>query len=138
MSHSYHKADYFCMYIRASIDRMRAAVQECGLFQWPDNVDIELGDEDCDFPAQVNFEPSRAGGLTMPQFMQIAAAVLRLAKHEGHYDFGIHANSGNPRFFYPGETRAGKPEGYGGFYVDENKVQGEAVMRLNKIREIVG
>lgn len=127
---------YLCIYFRTSIARMREAVKECGIMQWPEMVDIEIGDDEVDFPAQINFEPSK-GGLSLSQFMQITASAMRRSKHDGEYDFGIHASSDNPRFFYPSGRRNGNPE-LGGFHLDENKVQGEAVMRLNKIREIVG
>jgi hypothetical protein len=134
----YYPSKSFCMYFRTSIDRMREAVNACDWLKWPDMVDIEIGDPDVDFPAQINFEPHKAGlGLTLQQFLHLTACVMDSAKHPGQYEFGIASNSDNPRFFY--DTQLNNPQQkHGGFYLDETKIQGEAVMKLNKIREIAG
>lgn len=139
----YHKATHFCMSLSTSTDYMReafkasASAQGIKDLQWPQDVHLSFDDEENEgYPATVYFNPTdnkNPPNISLEQFMFVCGHVM--GAHGNNCHFEIHAGSGNPRFFYPAHDRDGEQPG--GFYLDETKIQGEAVMRLNKIREIV-
>ncbi len=138
----YYKTTHFCMSLSTSTDYMREAFEASkaakGIkdLQWPDDVHLNFDDEENEgYSATVFFNPTDSKtppNITIEQFMFVCGHVM--GNHGNNCHFDINAGAANPRFFYStGPTQA---DPHGGFYVDENKIQGEAVMTLNKIREL--
>jgi hypothetical protein len=138
----YHKATHFCMSLSTSIEYMREAfassVDKACIkdLQWPQDVHLELDEEENEgYPATIYYHPTDTKNpphATLAQFMFVCGHVM--GSHWNSCEFKINASSENPRFFYPAHDSGG--EQHGGFYLDETKIQGEAVMTLNKIREL--
>ncbi len=135
----HYNATHFCMSFSTSCDYMREAFDASKLvlgtkaLQWPQDVHIESEEEE-GYNAVVYFHPTDTKNpphATLEQFLFVSGYVA--GRHPWNYQFTVNAHSDNPRFFYDNNL-----DNDGGFYVDENKIQGEAVMRLNKVREIIG